>query len=69
MPTTINDKEYLSEQEAADLLNITKAKLTNWRFKGSPFIPFFKFGKPVYYDRNDILEFIQKSKTTSKSSK
>lgn len=59
----------LSEVEAAKMLGLRRRTLQMWRFNGSK-LPFCRFsGRCIKYRLRDINEFIEKSVTTSTSTK
>jgi excisionase family DNA binding protein len=47
---------FLTANEAADLLNISRVTLARWRLEGSG-PPFCKFGRTVRYERAALLSW------------
>jgi len=65
MSTTLALPEMLTEQQAADLLNVKPQTLTNWRCTGRVELPFVKFGKLVRYKREALEAFIERQTVNS----
>lgn len=53
---------YLTEQQVAELLNVTCACLQKWRERGVQLHQHQKFGDLVRYDRNDVIAYIKASR-------
>ncbi len=49
-------KEWLIENEAMELLNISKSTIQNYR--RSRQLPFSQFGNKIYYKYKDIVDFL-----------
>ena len=43
-----------SNNDAADYLGVNHGTLAKWRCIGEPFIPYYKIGKKVTYDQDDL---------------
>jgi putative molybdopterin biosynthesis protein len=56
----MNVKDLLTEQETAEILDISAATLRLWLQKGR--IPYYRMGKKVRLDRQDVEAFIQGSR-------
>lgn len=56
--------EFLTLEEVAKVLRV--AKSTMYRIVSQRQIPFFKIGRHIRFDPKDILEYLKKSRTTSR---
>lgn len=65
MTTATNDKQMLTEAEAAEVLGIRPQTLTAWRTLGRYNLPFAKIGRTVRYRRSDLEAFIERRTATS----
>ena len=54
-------KRYMTEQEAADFLNLSVKTLQKWRYQGSGPV-YHKFGKVVRYQQTELDEFANSSR-------
>lgn len=52
--------ELLTAKEVMQLLRISKATLIRWTKEG--ILPSIKIGRRILYDKNDILEVVEKHK-------
>lgn len=55
-----NSDQLLTIQEAADLLNITKATAYSKVSKGE--LPYYKQGKHLHFLRNELMDYIKKGR-------
>ena len=46
--------ELITEKEASEILRVSRNTLYIWRKQGK--IPFHKIGKPIRYDKADIIK-------------
>lgn len=49
---------FLSTDQVADILRVSRLTLANWRSKGYPNLPFAKVGRRVVYPTSAIIEFL-----------
>jgi len=59
---TDEEPDYLTPQEAAEILRVTAGTLEVWRRTGAQDIPHSKIGKNVFYERKDIYAFMRSKK-------
>lgn len=52
---------YMTEQEAADYLNLSTKTLQKWRYQGNA-PAYHKFGKIVRYRQSELEEFANSSR-------
>jgi excisionase family DNA binding protein len=55
------EREWLSEEEAAEVLEIHVQTLRNWR-RSQTGPPWYKFGRRYRYDRREILAWIEQQR-------
>jgi len=53
----IDNKDFLTTEQAAAIALVKPGTLVNWRCTGKENIPFFKIGRKVFYKRQDILNW------------
>lgn len=58
------EKEFLSEVEIAELLNISIAKLRRDRWLGNG-LPFVRIGRTVRYSREQIAKYLEQNTVTA----
>ena len=51
-------RELLSEQEAAEVLDVSPGTLSVWRSTGRYQLKFLKIGRKVRYRRSDLLAWL-----------
>ncbi len=56
----VNDKQYLTAKEVADLLGVKEKTLYSWAAEGR--IPSHKFGRLRRFFRTDVNDFIKQSR-------
>lgn len=56
----VNDKQYLTAREVADLLGVKEKTLYSWAAEGR--IPSHKFGRLRRFFRSDVIDFIKQSR-------
>ena len=61
------ESEYLTEQEAADVLRISTRSLQRWRHEGANGPLYRKFGGAVRYSRTELLAWASAQTFTSTS--
>lgn len=61
----IDPNQMLTTQDAARLLGLKAATLSNWREDGSEDLPFSKFGRSVRYRYMDVVAFADRRRCTS----
>jgi phage terminase Nu1 subunit (DNA packaging protein) len=54
-------KQYVNECEISKITGLAIQTLRNWRHKGCGF-PYFKIGRTIRYDLDDIVIFMQNKK-------
>jgi hypothetical protein len=57
--------QMLTTEEAACLLGLKAATLSNWREDGSADLLFSKFGRSVRYRYGDVIAFSERMRCTS----
>lgn len=57
-------KQLLTEDEAAELLNIKPQTLSAWRCRGMHALPFVKIGRAVRYRIADLEAWMEKRTAT-----
>ena len=55
----------LTKQQAADLLRVCKRSIDNWQKDG--LIAYYKFGRICAYDRDDLIDFVNRSRIPAKA--
>jgi excisionase family DNA binding protein len=55
----VNDLGLLTTKEAAELLRLSPSAVQKLRMEGQ--IPFIKLGKKVFYKKDALIEFVEKS--------
>lgn len=55
----MNDLGLLTTKEAAELLRLSPSAVQKLRMEGQ--IPFIKLGKKVFYKKDALIEFVEKS--------
>jgi excisionase family DNA binding protein len=55
----VNDLGLLTTKEAAELLRLSPSAVQKLRMEGH--IPFIKLGKKVFYKKDALIEFVEKS--------
>lgn len=58
-------KEWLSNREAMEFLDLSKATLQRYRSDGT--LPYSKLGGNVYYRREDLLRILQEGRVNGNS--
>lgn len=61
-------KEFYSDRDASDYLGITVDQLRGLRFRGGG-PAFFKLGVTVRYNRNDLQNYLEKSRKSTAEQK
>ncbi|MBF0612804.1 MAG: helix-turn-helix domain-containing protein [Magnetococcales bacterium] len=59
-PSLSQTKKLLTPDQAAEILEVSKATLNNWRCTGRYNLPFVKVGRAVRYSQEAIQAFIAK---------
>lgn len=63
MPFKSLDPQFIfskmSPQEVSQILGVTVGTLAQWRHHGRYSLPYFKIGRLVYYNRSDVMKFIE----------
>lgn len=55
----LNTTEFLTTEQLAELLNLSKTSI--YRLIGRRLIPFYKLGHNVRFKRSDVLEYLEKN--------
>lgn len=58
---------YINEVEAAALIGTRVQTLRNWRVRGIDGPAFYKFGRLVRYDRDEVIAWAKSCRATSTS--
>lgn len=61
-----SDIKFLTIEELADMLQVTRATIYNLKNKGLPFI---KFGKNIRFDQDEVIDWIKRGQGTTQGSK
>lgn len=61
----VDENQMLTTAQAAVLLGLKAATLSNWREDGSTDLPFSKFGRSVRYRYADVVAFAEARRCTS----
>lgn len=59
MNTTVEPRQLLTTEEAANYLAVTPSILVNWRCTKRVKVPFVRIGHAVRYRRNDLDKFLE----------
>jgi excisionase family DNA binding protein len=54
--------KFLTIEQVAEMLQVTKMTIYNFQKKGLPFI---KLGKNVRFDKDDVIEWVNSKKVTA----
>jgi excisionase family DNA binding protein len=60
-----SELKYLTIEQVAEMLQVTRMTIYNLQNKGLPFI---KLGKSVRFDKDDVIEWVNSKKVYSKES-
>lgn len=61
-----SEVKFLTIEQVAEMLQVTKMTIYNFQKKGLPFI---KLGKNVRFDRDDVIEWVNSKKVTATNGK
>ncbi len=61
-----SELKYLTIEQVAEMLQVTRMTIYNLQQKGLPFI---KLGKSVRFDKDDVVAWMNSKKVTSKETK
>jgi len=61
-----SDIKFLTIEDLAEMLQVTRTTVYNLKNKGLPFI---KFGKNIRFDQDEVINWIKKGQDTSQDSK
>jgi excisionase family DNA binding protein len=64
---TINTAQYLTVDDVAAYMNISRKTIYDWCSKG--YLPCVKLGRLVRIDKNDLIERLKELKNNSQCSK
>jgi excisionase family DNA binding protein len=57
-----SEVKFLTIEQVAEMLQVTKMTIYNFQKKGLPFI---KLGKNVRFDKDDVIEWVNSKKVTA----
>jgi DNA binding domain, excisionase family len=57
-----SEVKFLTIEQVAEMLQVTKMTIYNLKKKGLPFI---KLGKNVRFDKDDVIEWVNSNKVTA----
>jgi hypothetical protein len=57
-----NANKRLNEKEAAEFLDVSPGTLSVWRCLGRYDIPFYRIGRNIRYDLDDLRAFVESRK-------
>jgi excisionase family DNA binding protein len=57
---SFNDDVLVTQEQAAELLQISAATLQKWRSTGENNLPFVKIGKSARYRTTDLKAYVEK---------
>lgn len=66
-PLTFSPETLLSSEQASEILGLSLATLANWRWLGTPYLPYKKIGRLVRYQAGDLNAFIERQKRQNTS--
>jgi len=66
-PDTFSPEMLLSPEQASEILGLSLATLANWRWLGTPYLPYKKIGRLVRYQAGDLNAFIERQKRQNTS--
>jgi len=55
-------EEMLSEPDAASKLGLSRHTLRGWRQRQLGLLPFFRFGRAIRYDHEDLKKFYEENR-------
>jgi len=61
-----SELKYLTIDQVAEMLQVTRMTIYNLKQNGLPFI---KMGKSIRFDKDDVIEWMNSKKVTSKEHK
>lgn len=66
-PLTYSPEMLLSPEQASEILGLSLATLANWRWLGTPYLPYKKIGRLVRYQAGDLTAFVERQKRQNTS--
>lgn len=66
-PLTYSQEMLLSPDQASEILGLSLATLANWRWLGTPYLPYKKIGRLVRYQAGDLTAFVERQKRQNTS--
>jgi hypothetical protein len=66
-PITHNPEVLLTPEQASKVLGLSLATLANWRWLGTPYLPYKKIGRLVRYQAGDLTSFVERQKRQNTS--
>lgn len=67
LPNNFNPEVLLSPEQASEILGLSLATLANWRWLGTPYLPYKKIGRLVRYQASDLTSFVERQKRQNTS--
>ena len=55
----MSNSDYLSAEQAADLLDVSPSTLAKWRQSGEPALPYLRIAGRIRYRAKDVEEFLE----------
>lgn len=52
---------FLTPEKVSQILGLPTATLTNWRYRGTPHLPYTRVGRRVLYLTSGLVEFLAKN--------
>ena len=56
--------DRLTTAEAAEIINVSESTMKRYRKKNDPFIPYYRIGGRVWYEKADVQTFKTQQKRT-----
>lgn len=61
-----SDVKFLTVEDVAEMLQVTRTTIYNLKKKGLPFI---KIGKNIRFDRDEVIEWVKSNSRTTEAKK
>jgi excisionase family DNA binding protein len=61
-----SDIKFLTIEDLAEMLQVTRATIYNLKNKG---LPYMKFGKNIRFDQDEVINWIKKGQGSTQDSK
>ena len=66
LETHVHKKRYMNQKEVCEYINVSAHTINNYIIQGLPIIQIIHGGR-TYYDKNDVDEFMQNHKISTKN--